>query len=119
MNIETEPVPVSFQPRQISRRRTEDGRVPPLWHLRVPRHQAGVNIWLLAHGAPRLHPDLLAEVEEGMHEGGGDRCKRESVGQREGCRKEKWAVCLVLRNIQRRVHVNDPRHIVRLAEAVE
>ena len=78
-----------------------------------------MDIGLLAHGAPRLHPDLLAEVQERVHEGGGDRREREAVGEREGGREEERAVLLVLCDVNRRVVVNDLRHIVRRPEAVE
>ena len=91
---------------------TEDQPVPPLGHLRVSRHQASVDIGLLTHRAPRLHPDLLAEVQERVHEGGGDRREREAVGEREGGGEEERAVLLVLCDVNRRVVVNDLRYIV-------
>ena len=71
-----------------------------------------MDIGLLAHGAPRLHPDLLAEVQERVHEGGGDRREREAVGEREGGGEEERAVLLVLCDVNRRVVVNDLRYIV-------
>lgn len=48
--------------------RTEDDAVPPLGDLRVLGHQTSVDIRLLVHRTTRLHPDLLAEVDERMRD---------------------------------------------------
>ena len=67
---------------------TEDHHVPPFGNLGVLGHQARVDIRLLTHRAPRLHPDLLAEVEERVRERRGDRRKRQAVGYGESRRQE-------------------------------
>lgn len=41
-----------------------------------------MNIRLLVHGAPSLHPDLLSEVEESVREGCGDGGEAQSILRR-------------------------------------
>ena len=118
-NIETSKGNISTNTIHTRIALTEDDAVPPLWHLRVLRHQACVNIGLLAHRTPRLDPDLLAEVQERVRERRRDGREREPVGEREGRGQEQWAVRLVLRDVEARIVVDDLGNIVRLPEAVE
>ena len=74
---------------------TEDNGIPPVGNLWVLGHQTGVNISLLVYRAASLSPDLLAVVDEGVGESGGDRRKRETVRDGEGGRQEERGVCLV------------------------
>ena len=53
-------------PRAIARIPTKDDEVPPLRHLRIPRHETSMDIWLFVHGPSGLHPDLLTKVKEGV-----------------------------------------------------
>ena len=78
-----------------------------------------MDIGLLAHGAPGLDPDLLAEVQERVRERRRDGREREPVGEREGRGQEQWTVRLVLRDVEARIVVDDLRDVVRLPEAVE
>ena len=68
----------------ITDKHTKYADIPPLWHLPVPGHQASVHIWLLVQGAASLDPDLLSEVEYGVHKGGRDARKTHCVGHRKG-----------------------------------
>lgn len=74
---------------------TEHESIPPLRNLRVLRHQPSMDVRLLRERATSLSPNLLPEVEECMHSGGGDGSKGESVGDGEGCREEEGRVPLV------------------------
>ena len=78
-----------------------------------------MDVRLLAHRAPRLDPNLLAEVQERVHECRGDRRKRQAVCECKGRREEERTVAFVQRHIERRVRVDDPCHIVRLSETIE
>lgn len=48
----------------------ENDSIPPFGNLRVARHKAGVDIGLLVQGTTGLDPDLLAEVQERVHQSG-------------------------------------------------
>lgn len=54
-----------------------------------------MDIRLLIHGLPRLSPNLLAEVQESVREGGGDRSERQPIGNSEGGGQVKRAVSTV------------------------
>jgi hypothetical protein len=77
---------------------TEHYGIPPLRDLWLHRHQAGVDIGLLAHRAPGLRPDLLAIVQGHMREGRRDRGERETVRHSEcgPTQEEGYAVCQIL-----------------------
>lgn len=97
---------------------TEDDDVPPLGDLWVYRHEAGVDIRLLVDGAACLHHNLLAEVKEGVGEGGRDGCEGEAIGDGEGCRDEEGAVCLVGLLVEGRLGGEDPGDVVFLRMVV-
>ena len=118
-NIETSKGIISTNTIHTRIALTEDDAVPPLWHLRVLRHQACVDIGLLAHRTPRLDPDLLAEVQERVRERRRDGREREPVGEREGRGQEQRAVRLVLRDVESGIVGEDHGDVVCLAEAIE
>ncbi len=78
-----------------------------------------MDIRLLVHGAARLGPDLLAEIEEGVGEGGRDRREGETIGDGEGGRDEQGAVRLVLLLVEGGVCVDDAGDVVAAAGVVE
>jgi hypothetical protein len=57
----------------------EDASIPPVGNLGVLGHQASVNIGHLGKRTSALDPDLLAEVEEGVREGGAYGGERKTV----------------------------------------
>ena len=97
----------------------EDDSIPPLGHLRVPGHETGVDVRLLGERAAGLDPDLLAEVEEGVHDRRGDARERQAVRERERRREEERRVRLVPVDVERRLGRDDERDVVRRAGVVE
>ena len=102
-----------------TRRLTKDYGIQPFRNLWVPAHQTSVDIRLLAHGAPRLHPYLLAEVEERVHERRRDRRERQAVCEGEGRREEERAVCLVFLNVEGGIIVDNLGHVICSTKAIE
>ena len=78
-----------------------------------------MDIGLLMHSTASLGPDLLAEVEEGVHDRRGDARKGEAVGEREGRREEEGRIRLVLGQVERRVRREDLGDVVGQAHVVE
>ena len=99
--------------------RTEDDGIPPLRHLRVFGHQASVNIRLLVHSSARLSPNLLAIIDEGVRESGGDGREGQPVAECKGRREKERRVFVILVHIEGGVVVQDPRHVVALPLVVE
>lgn len=64
-----------------------------------------MDIRLFVHGLASLSPDLLAEVQEGMGECGGNRGERETIGDGEGGRNKERAIRFVCLLVERRIGV--------------
>ena len=77
-----------------------------------------MDIWLLVHCASTLCPNLLAEVEDGVHDCCGDRREREPVRDREGCGEEERRVGLVLADVECVLGREDALDVVRRARVV-
>lgn len=90
----------------------EDRSIPPIWNLFVPAHQARMDIWLLMQAPSTLNPDLLAEVQQRMH----DRCrnarKAQPIAQRKRCGQEQRGIRMVRLLVKRALRRQNPRHIV-------
>ena len=78
-----------------------------------------MNVGLFAERTAGLSPNLLAVVEEGMREGGGDRRERQAVAEREGGRQKERRVLVVLVHVEGLLVVQDTGHVVALAQVVE
>jgi len=97
---------------------TKDDGIPPLRDLWVPTHQPGVDVRLLAQTPAALNPDLLAEVENGVHDCGGDRSERKTVRQREDGGKEQRRVGFVLLDIDSRIRCKNTGDVVPVVGVV-
>ena len=51
-----------------------------------------MDIWLLVQGAPSLYPNLLAEIQECVGDGRGDRGEGEPICHRERSWQEKGTI---------------------------
>ena len=78
-----------------------------------------MNIGLLVHSSARLSPNLLAIVEEGVRESGGDGREGQPVAECKGSREKERRVLVILVHIEGGVVVQDPRHVVALPLVVE
>lgn len=99
--------------------RTEYSQIPPIRDLLVHGHEASVYIRLFGKCATSLVPDLFAVVEEGVGEGGSDRCKRETVRHRKADGKKERAVRLVRLKIEGSIVVDDAGDIVHAPRVIE
>lgn len=71
-----------------------------------------MDIRLFVHRLPALSPNLLAEVEERMHQHRRNTGEAQTIGYRKRGRQEEWAVRMVLVKVDRRVGVEDLSDIV-------
>jgi hypothetical protein len=56
----------------VSDARTEDAEIPPIGDILVSCHETSVDIRLFRERTSSLSPDMLAVVEKGVHDDGGD-----------------------------------------------
>ena len=98
--------------------RTEDNGVPPLRDLAISRHEPRVDIRLFRQGPAALDPDLLAEVQEGVHDRRRDARKGQPVRHRERRGQEQRRVALVLLQVERRLGRENPGYVVLHAGVV-
>ena len=98
---------------------TQETQIPPFGNLSISRHKASMYVRLVVHGPPRLHPYLLAEVEEGVRDDGCNGCKGQAVGHSKRRRQEEWSVRLVLLYVKRCVRVRYGCDVVTVPIAVE
>lgn len=77
-----------------------------------------MDVGLLRERAARLHPDLLAEVQERVHDRRSNARKRETVREGESRREEERRIRLVLGDVERALGRDDARDVVIVAQVV-
>lgn len=78
-----------------------------------------MNIGLFTERTAGLGPDLLAVIEDRVHDSRGNGSEREAVGDGESRREEQGRICLVFLDIESSIGREDTADFVRLAGVVE
>jgi len=77
-----------------------------------------MDIGLLAETATSLDPNLLPEVQEGMHKGGRDTGETQTIAECKGGGQEQWGVLVILFFVESKIVLKDTSDVISVSEAI-